>query len=143
MIFFSDDEHKNLDIFGIDDEVFTFVEDTVEWDDYAKDDEEEDPAPGVSAGIARIASAEDILTDQACIAYESALTKLAYLQMPYVCRVKGCKMPYNISTQMIGTSLYLIWVGLIYYMMHFLTINNKVFALGECMMFDSRLGAVY
>lgn len=99
-------EHEDLEVSYADDMVHSFIGDGGDDDDTSGSDEEEMPPPKTSGTF----SAEDILTDKCCVAYESALLRLASLNMPALCRVKGCRNPYTVTTKRIGTSIHLIWV---------------------------------
>ena len=119
----SEEETDELDVTGLDDEIFdiTISSDTepevIESDDSDGVDSDSDGHMLHSVfmtGIRRVQTPEDITGSQCAIVYPSCLETLANNAPRKSCTVRECGKAYTIKHSWIGTALYLTWVGINY-----------------------------
>ena len=60
--------------------------------------------------IHTVTSADEIVDDLACYAYESQLLELASLVPPQECSKPNCKKPLQATTSKVGTAMHIKWV---------------------------------
>ena len=74
------------------------------------DDTDQDPVPDVEPGVVLETDPHRLLQQDCCLAYEDCLTALARTNITSDC--PQCNSTYAISSNKVGTALYLTWVHL-------------------------------
>lgn len=73
-------------------------------------DEEDRETTHKKTGVLLTHDANEVLSDQGAIVYESCLRTLATLQIPQHCSSRNCGLGISLHSGRVGTAIHLTWV---------------------------------